>query len=196
MKSNTLSSLLSFEFDVRKTTEAACLLLELRGGTMSHLKLIKLLYLMDRESLQRWGRPVTGDSPVSMKHGPVLATTYDLMGIGETDTGTGPTFWGNYISDIGNYEVRLKQPEFPLDDLSEAEIGLIEEIFSRFGKMSRWQLRDFTHTLPEWEDPGQSSNPIPMESLLSLLGKTESDISRIRSEILSAQQIERALKIA
>lgn len=163
---------------------------------MSHLKLIKLLYLMDRESLRRWGRPVTGDSPVSMPHGPVLSRTYDLMNIGEReDDDHGPTYWGKYISDIGNHEVKLKTAKPGTDDLSEAEIELIEEIFRRFGKMSRWELRDYTHALPEWEDPGQSSAPIPMESLLSVLGKTDLEISRIRSEVLSARQVERILKL-
>lgn len=56
-----------------KATEAAARLLKLRGGAMSHMKLIKLLYLLDREAYVRWGRPVTYDTYVSMPHGPVLS---------------------------------------------------------------------------------------------------------------------------
>jgi hypothetical protein len=43
--------------DPEKATEAAAKFLKLRGGRMSYLKLIKLLYLLDREALLRWGRP-------------------------------------------------------------------------------------------------------------------------------------------
>ena len=45
-------------FNERRATEAAARFLKLRGGRMSYLKLIKLLYLLDREALLRWGRPV------------------------------------------------------------------------------------------------------------------------------------------
>ena len=36
-------------------------MLKSRAGRMSYMKLIKLLYLADREALGRWGRSITGD---------------------------------------------------------------------------------------------------------------------------------------
>ena len=59
-------------FNERRATEAAARFLKLRGGRMSYLKLIKLIYFLDREALLRWGRPVTGDRYVSMDNGPVV----------------------------------------------------------------------------------------------------------------------------
>ncbi len=38
-----------------------------RGG-MKYLKLMKLLYLADRESMKRHGHPISGDRYVSMEH--------------------------------------------------------------------------------------------------------------------------------
>lgn len=181
-------SYFEFKFDERKTTQAAGQFLQLRGGKMSHLKLIKLLYLMDREALKRWNSPVTGDSYVSMPHGPVLSSTYNLMAVSGATRG----YWEEHISEIGNHEVQLRTLPEP-GDLSEAEIGLIEEIFERFGNMTRWQVRDYTHTLPEWEDPGQSSIPIQAEDLLKQLGKTDEQIAQIRSHELSVRQIETIL---
>ena len=35
------------------------------------------MYLAERESLARYGEPITGDVLVSMKHGPVLSKTLD-----------------------------------------------------------------------------------------------------------------------
>jgi hypothetical protein len=52
-----------------KATQAAARLLQNRGGRMKFLKLIKLLYLADREALSRSGRPITTDSYVSMDNG-------------------------------------------------------------------------------------------------------------------------------
>lgn len=60
-------------FNDRKATQAAALLLQLRGGKMSYMKLIKLLYLADREALLQWGRPITTDRYVSMNRDPVLS---------------------------------------------------------------------------------------------------------------------------
>jgi hypothetical protein len=66
-----------------KATQAAARLLKLRGGAMSHLKLIKLLYLAERASLVRLGRPLTDDSCASLPHGPVLSATLDRINTAE-----------------------------------------------------------------------------------------------------------------
>ena len=70
-------------FNERKATQAAAFLLKIRGGRMSYLKLIKLLYLADRAALARWGRPITTDRHVSMNHGPVLSRVLDLVNDGD-----------------------------------------------------------------------------------------------------------------
>src|SRR4051794_10494791 len=70
---------MALPFDERKATEATSLLLMLRGNRMHYMKLIKLLYLADREALLRWGRPITTDTFVSMDYGPVVSTIYDLI---------------------------------------------------------------------------------------------------------------------
>ena len=59
------------------STQAAARLLKRAGGPMSHMKLIKLLYLADRRALVRWGRPITCDWYVSMPQGPVPSFTLD-----------------------------------------------------------------------------------------------------------------------
>jgi len=42
---------MKLRFDEAKATQAATLFLKLRGGRMHYIKLIKLLYLLDREAL-------------------------------------------------------------------------------------------------------------------------------------------------
>jgi uncharacterized phage-associated protein len=46
---------------------------------MSYLRMLKLLYIADRESLRATGRPITGDQMVAMEHGPVLSGVFDLI---------------------------------------------------------------------------------------------------------------------
>ena len=78
-------------FNEKKATQAAAYLLRLRGGRMSYMKLIKLLYLADRISLNRRGRPITTDRYVSMDRGPVLSRTLNL--ITEERDPAAPSFW-------------------------------------------------------------------------------------------------------
>ncbi len=178
-------------FNERRATEAAAQFLKLRGGRMSYLKLIKLLYLLDREALLRWGRPVTTDRYVSMDNGPVVSRIYGLIRE-EPLPGTDPV-WRQYISAPSNYEVTLTtQPE--IDELSPAEESLIEEIFSIYGKLSRWELVNLSHDLPEWQDPNGSAIPIQYRDILRAGSKTESEIAAVEAELESLVAAEAMLQ--
>src|SRR5713226_1079634 len=132
-------------FNERKAMQAAGRLLELRGGRMSYLKLIELLYLADRDALLRWGRPITTDRYFSMDRGPVLGRVLDLVTDGE-DPGA-PCIWAQHISGPQDFKVQLKT-EAGRDELSDAELELLDEIFRKHGDKGRWELVDLTHKLP------------------------------------------------
>lgn len=66
-------------FNVRKATQVAAYLIWKRGGTMSYLKLMKLMYLAEKDSLLRNEEFLTGSKLVSMPRGPVLSSVYDLF---------------------------------------------------------------------------------------------------------------------
>lgn len=180
-------------FNEKRATEAAAKFLKLRGGRMSYLKLIKLLYLLDREALLRWGRPVTTDRYVSMGNGPVVSRIYDLMRE-EPAPGTNP-IWRQFISAPSNYEVSLTvEPE--IDELSPAEESLIEEIFAKYGKLSRWDLVNLSHDLAEWQDPKGSAIPIEYRDILRAGNKTESEIAAVESELETLAAAEAMLQPA
>ncbi len=160
---------------------------------MSYLKLIKLLYLLDREALLRWGRPVTTDRHVSMDNGPVVSRIYDLIRE-EPAPGTDP-IWRHYISAPQEYEVALIAEPL-IDELSTAEEELIQEIFSKYGKMTRWDLVRISHDLPEWQDPHGSAIPIEYRDILRAGKKTESEIAAVEAELESLATTEALLQPA
>lgn len=168
---------MSLRFNERKATEAAAFLLRLRGGRMHYLKLIKLLYLADREALLRWGVPITTDRYVSMNNGPVTSRIYDLI----VDEGEKP-FWSQYVSAPADYQVSLVQ-EAPGDELSRAEEALLREIFEQYGHMYRFDLVKLVHTLPEWKDPNGSAIPISVRDILRAGGVSEEDAEAIAREL-------------
>jgi len=168
-------------FNEPKATQAAARLLRNRGGRMSYMKLIKLLYLADREALARWGRPISTDNYVSMDKGPVLSHVFDLITEGPNPA-AGDTFWTRHISEPEHYEVALKAD--PCSDLlSEAEDELLDEIFARYGSLNRWALVDLVHTRPEWKDPHGSAIPIEYADILEAQRKSPEEIRAIEDEL-------------
>jgi uncharacterized phage-associated protein len=166
-----------------RTTQAAARLLGLHGGRMSHMKLIKLLYLADRKALLQWGRPITFDWFVSMPHGPVLSFTLDRINADRDPSD--PSYWHRYISERQGHEVSLLGGT-PKDQLSAAEEELLDEVFAEFGRMDQWQLRAYSHSLPEWRDPQGSSLPIEIRDIFLGERRSESEIEEIE-EALQAE---------
>ena len=175
-------------FNEAKATQAAVRLLRNRGGRMSYMKLIKLLYLADREALSRWGRSISTDTYVSMKHGPVLSRVLNLITEGE-DPSFGETMWGRHISEPDHYDVILKE-DSPGDLLSEAEDEFLDETSRNFGHMNRWKLVDLVHTLPEWKDPDGSAFPIEYADILKAQNKKPDEIRAIVDELQSLAQMD------
>ena len=123
-------------FNERKTAQAAAYLLHRAGGRLPLLKLVKLMYLAERLSLKTYGEPLTGDSLVSMDHGPVLSRTYDQMK-GSVRCVEGG--WDTWISDRADNDLALKDasmirdPERDLLALSEGDLETLESVWSAFG---------------------------------------------------------------
>lgn len=154
---------------------------------MSYMKLIKLLYLADREALARWGRPITTDTYVSMDKGPVLSHVLDR--INEGPSPTDPSFWAQHIAPVGNYEVELN--EDPNGDApSEAEDDILDEVFRKYGHLTRWKIVELVHTLPEWKDPEGGALPICYSDILKALNKNPVEIEAIESELAALSQVE------
>lgn len=171
-----------FTFDESKAAAAAALLLKLEGGCMNYMRLIKLLYLADRESLSRLGRPISGDRFYAMKHGPVLSRVLDLIKHGglQPPEARGP--WTSHIEREG-YAVRLKVDP-GVGRLSDAEVEILSAASKLFGSLDQWHLRDITHSLPEWHDSGDTSAEILPEDILRALEKPEEEIEEVRQVAL------------
>src|ERR1051325_10742620 len=123
-----------FPFNEAKAAEAAATILRLGGGRMNSVKLIKLLYLVDRNSLLRLERLVTTDRFVLTDKGPSLSQIDDLITIGSIV----PGHWDAVISPLqGGHQVELlREPQH--EEMSDAEIELAEAVYSNFGNKDQW----------------------------------------------------------
>lgn len=177
-------------FNEVKATQAAARFLTLRGGSMSYIKLIKLLYLADREALIRWGCPITTDRFVSMDIGPVVSRIYGLI----RDEQPPGLFriWREFISPAQNYEVRLIRDPGN-SELALPELDMIDAVYAEHGCHNRWAVVDFTRSLPEWVHPDGGALPIEHRDILRAADKTESEISAVEDALETAALVEQVL---
>jgi len=187
-------------FDERRTAQAAAFFLHKAGGRLPLLKLMKLLYLAERESLRVYGEPISGDKLVSMPHGPVLSRTLDMMnGYGGQAQGG----WNEWIEDRSGYELALRDPSMirtPQQDLlalSDGDLDVLEAIWVEFGHMGAFALVEYTHSsaCPEWEDPQDSSYPIELDRVLQAIGYQEPSIRAVSEHLNEQAHLRAALEI-
>jgi uncharacterized phage-associated protein len=168
-------------FNSRKAAQVAAFFCQKQGDAIYVLKLVKLIYLADREFMAECGFTITNDLHVSMDHGPVNSCTLNLI-----DGNTEADDWSDLISDRAQYQVGLARPltEDDTDELSDAEVDALGRVWDRFGHMGRYDIRDWTHkNCPEWENPHGSSTAIPVQRTLQYLGVENPELYAKRSEI-------------
>lgn len=171
-------------YKVRKAGQVAAFFAMAEGGAINILKLIKLIYISERTFLDRFDGLILDDSFVCMKHGPVVSGTLDYINGFRQDMDD----WNEFICDRENHMVSLAKEinsADELDELSNAEIQVLEETWQEHGPKDQWELVDWTHlNCAEWSDPDKSSVPISYESILTALGKANPEMlgKRILSE--------------
>jgi uncharacterized phage-associated protein len=181
-------------FKESKTAQIAAYFLHKADSQMEHVKLMKLMYLADREALGTLGAFISDDSMYSMRMGPVLSQTLDLMSGNYDPLSEGA--WSEWVSDKENHQVMLKKQisENDLDELSDAELSIMEKVYDRFGDWTMKALIDYTHGLKEWGNPGMGRIPIATESILDALGKTPEETRAILGYLEEAKGIDAALE--
>ena len=177
-------------FRFEKTLQAAACLLRLEPSrSMSYMRLLKLLYIADRESLKETGAPVTGDRVVAMKQGPVLSETYELIK-GEH------LRYAEWERAFKREGYRIELVEDPgIGRLCKYEIDKLNEISEKYREADEWDMVNVTHEFPEWKknDPGGSSmKPIPLKDILKAVGRA-GDQQAIEEEEAAGEFITRVL---
>lgn len=140
------------------------------GGRIDKLKLSKLLYLCERESMALRGRPMFFDEFYSLKDGPIASCA--LNGInGKRTEGV----WSEYVQRIDNSTIGVAKhaTEANLDELSVSDRDILEQVWSRHGWMSPKTIRDWTHdekNCPEYVEVKEGRLPITYKQVYAALG--------------------------
>lgn len=172
---------MQFRLDTRKAIEAAATLLRLnRYRCMDRKRLLALLYIADRESIKRAGRPIIGGRLVAMDHGPIHSDVYDFIKGGHWEQPK----WSKHFANDG-YVVQLTdEPE--ITSLSRFEVDLLDEVTQDNAKHGTWDLAESTH-YEEWKKnhSPKTSTKIRLEDVLDAVGrgKDKDAIARTAEDI-------------
>jgi uncharacterized phage-associated protein len=157
---------------VEKTIQAAGVLFRSdRVRRMNSMRLLKLLYIADREALKETGRPITGGPVLAMERGPVLSEVYDLI----RGQHTHMPLWDRFFRK-DRYDLEM------VDDpdarkLSRYEIKKLQEVAARHAEDDKWDLSRHTHTFEEWtknKPAAGSCREIKLDDILAALGLAQS----------------------
>ena len=111
--------------------------------------LSKVLYFADKRHLEHYGRFISGDNYVAMKHGPVPSVTYDILkavrdcGHPAFDAALLEEFSGAMDVKSNYYIVSKVEPR--LEFLSESDVECLDYAISHYGNMSFEELTHASH---------------------------------------------------
>ena len=154
---------------------------------MSSRKLMRMMYLAEKQFILEYGERLTGDKMVSMPSGPVLSSVYaSFLG--------GSPYWNEWICNPGKYElaindsidVKADDPLEAFDELSVADQGILDAVFTFLEKMKPEEAARLPHNpefCPEWKNPQGSSSPIRYRDLLLKNGKNQEEADAILQRI-------------
>ena len=125
---------IEFNFDTKKATESI-LYLAKRVSDSDIYGICKLLYLVDKTSLEKYGRFIFGETYVAMQEGPAPSNAYDLLKKASIPID------GIHVQ--GNAVTALRDSD--LSYLSESDIECLDQIIDIYGKAPNWQRRSATH---------------------------------------------------
>ena len=125
-----------------------------------------------------------------MDRGPVLSRVHDLVTEGASPQES--HFWEEHLQPYGDHEVKMVADPSN-GELSEVEEELLDEVFARFGNLSRWEIVDEAHKLPEWEDPQGGRIPIRYADILRCGKKTPQQIEAFLGNLRASEYVHKVL---
>ena len=176
-------------FRSQKAAQICTYYASLSGGMIEKLKLIKLVYLAEREYLSSYHHPMLFDEFYSLPNGPICSSTlHGVNGVIHED------LWDEYIARNGNIVVAVKSLERDdLDQVSDAEMEVVTEIWRKFSGMTASQIRNYTHEhCPEYTETDRARVPISYLDIFEALG--EKDAAIISDDISELVKLEGILE--
>lgn len=128
---------------------------------LGKVKLMKLIYFLDFMHIKKYGTPVTYDSYINLKHGPIPSTIKNMIDDAEDDLEHSNL---NDVIDIekvkklktGNVMCKIvplrKFSENDKKYFSETELEMLEKVASKYNTFTADQIEEASHKESPWKD--------------------------------------------
>ncbi len=169
--------------EINKLIQVSNYLLKKYDYCLNYTKLIKILYLCDRESIKQTGWSISDDSYKNMPYGPVLVNLYSLIKGGHPDLRMQAKWDSCFLTDGKN--LKVKTDIIPDGELSVLEKNILDSIDKQYHLYSYSQMISEVHNknvCPEWIDPNGSSSPLTKKDIMIALGFNENTIEHFIQE--------------
>ena len=168
-------------FDKRRALQAILYVVNRLERRDFH-KIFKVLYFADMEHLDKYGRPITGDTYIAMEYGPVPSAIYDMF---KAVRGDGYQ-WEDIPALKKDIMVRDRYYIEPLHDadmrmLSISDVEVLDGALAKYGKLSWDEIIQKSHAYA-WKHT-ELNDKISIESMLKECGADDGYIDYITSSI-------------
>lgn len=164
-----------FPYNHELARAVAARFIQLEGGVINKMKLMKLMYLLDREAICEDGCAIIGGCYMSFPYGPIVSEELDAANYNA---------WRGILKSDSGYYLQLNGGDYGFDLLSEWVEEKIQAVYNKFGKMTQFELSDYTHqkeNCPEWKNP--SPKKTEYISLRDIAGDKADEVEALAQEL-------------
>ena len=158
------SSTLRFQFDEKKGVEALTYIASRWDGVTPFFA-SKILFFAEKWHLNRYARPIVGDTFIAMPNGPVPSTLYDFIKGNLDQAGDPRTFMTALRVDRGQFAKLTAQRAADLDILSASDVECLDEAIAFCRKHVFGALSNLTHQERAWSQ-APANGPMDYEAMI------------------------------
>ncbi len=121
---------------------------KIKNGTLGKLKLMKLLYFMDFDFFEKYGKSITNDDYLRFENGPVPRMAEKLIkSMDSKEIKISKVKIGD-----GYNDQQLIEPlkDFDISLFSKEELLMMEEVADKWEKLSGTEMKDASHGEAPW----------------------------------------------
>lgn len=121
---------------------------KVQNGTLGKLKMMKLLYFLDFDFFEKYGKSVTGDSYLRFENGPIPQMAEKIL---KEMNGKDIKITKRKIADGYNDQQHIEAlKDFDMNLFTKEELVMLEEVANKWEKFSGSEIKTATHGEAPW----------------------------------------------
>ena len=121
---------------------------KIQNGTLGKLKMMKLLYFLDFDFFEKYGRSVTGDEYLRFEYGPVPRMGEKIL---KEMSGNEIQITKRKIADGLNDQMHIEAlKDFDMNVFTKEELLMLEEVADKWEKFAGTEMKNASHGEAPW----------------------------------------------